>query len=124
MANVDARLAIFTGSDFNGRRVQFRRGGVAIRDMEAIRFNNDLSSFRLENVSDSSRITLILFASPEFRGKFLVFRGSQNVGNLGNRDFNNDTSSLILVGRRLTDNQIDQIRRTGTPPNDVVVIRR
>jgi hypothetical protein len=124
LANVDVRLSIFTSTNFNGRRIRFRRGGVAVRDAEALRFNNDLSSFRLQNVVNSNQVTLVLFASTNFQGSFRIFRGTQNVANLGTRGFNNETSSFILVGRRLTDNQINQIRNTSNPPNDVLEIRQ
>ncbi len=124
MANSDIRLALWSGVNFTGRRILFRRGGVAVRDLGAFRFNNALTSFRLSNVVQSSQVTLVLFAGINFQGSFRVFRGSQNVSNLGRFNFNNVTSSFILVGRNLTNSEIAQIQRTGNPPRDVLTIRQ
>jgi len=95
---------------------------VAIRDMGAFRFNNALSSFRLGNVSLTDSVTLVLFSGLNFQGAVRVFRGAVSVANL--RSFNNVTSSMVLVGRNLTNAEIRAIRRTGTPPRDVLVIRQ
>lgn len=124
MANSDIRLTLWSGINFTGRRIRFRRGGVAVRDLGAFRFNNALSSFRLRNVVQSSEVTLVLFSGTNFQGSFRVFRGSQNVANLGNLNFNNVTSSFILVGRNLTNAQINRIQSTGTPPRDILIIRQ
>lgn len=124
MANRDVRLQLFQDINFSGRRIAFRRGGVAIRDLNAFRFNDELSSFRLRNVVNRRQVTLVLFADINFRGSFRVFRGSQSVSNLITMNFNDVTSSLILVGRNLTNAQINEIRRTGIPPRDIVVIRQ
>ncbi|WP_426448875.1 hypothetical protein ACP26L_29560 [Paenibacillus sp. S-38] len=124
MANRDVRLALWSGNNFTFRRILFRRGGVAVRDLGAFRFNNVLSSFRLRNVAQSSQVTLVLFSQVNFQGAFRVFRGSQNVANLSNFNFNNVTSSLILVGRNLTNSEISQIQNTGRPPQDLLIIRQ
>jgi len=124
MANSDVRLALWSGTNFTVRRILFRRGGVAVRDLGAFRFNNVLSSFRLRNVVQSSQVTLVLFSGINFQGSFRVFRGTQNVANLGNFNFNNVTSSFILVGRILTDSEISTIRNTGRPPQDILIIRQ
>lgn len=124
MANRDVRLALWSGNNFSVRRILLRRGGVAIRDLGAFRFNNALSSFRLRNVVQSSQVTLVLFSQINFQGSFRVFRGSQNVANLSNFNFNNVTSSLILVGRNLTNTEISQIQSSGRPPQDVLIIRQ
>ena len=122
MANTDVRLQLFSGNNFTNRRIVLRRGGVAVRDLGAFRFDNVLSSFRLRNVSTTDSVTLVLFSRINFQGSIRVFRGAQNVSNLGN--FNNLTSSLILVGRNLTNSQIQQIQSTGIPPRDILVIRQ
>jgi hypothetical protein len=124
LANSDIRLTLWSGTNFTNRRIRFRRGGVAVRDLGAFRFNNVLSSFRLRNVVQSSQVTLVLFSRINFQGSFRVFRGSQNVANLNNFNFNNVTSSLILVGRILTSSEISQIQSTGRAPRDVLVIRQ
>ncbi|MGG4103195.1 hypothetical protein AAXB25_04635 [Paenibacillus lautus] len=124
MANSDIRLALWSGTNFSVRRILFRRGGVAVRDLGAFRFDNILSSFRLRNVVQSSEITLVLFSRINFQGSFRVFRGSQNVANLGNFNFNNVTSSFIVVGRNLTGAEISQIQSTARPPQDILVIRQ
>ncbi|WP_435921436.1 hypothetical protein [Paenibacillus sp. DYY-L-2] len=124
MANSDVRLALWSGTNFTGRRILFRRGGVAVRDLGAFRFDNVLSSFRLRNVVQRNQVTLVLFSGINFQGSFRVFRGSQNVANLGNFNFNNVTSSFILVGRNLTNTEIAQIQSTGRPPQDIVIIRQ
>ncbi|CAG7647748.1 beta/gamma crystallin family protein [Paenibacillus allorhizosphaerae] len=122
MANRDVRLAIFEDNNFGGRRVQFRRGGVAITNMQAIRFDQMLSSFRLRNVVSRNEVTLVLFSRDNFQGNFRVFRGTQNVASLG--DFNDRTESLLLIGRNLSNSEINTIRRTGTPPRDILIIRQ
>lgn len=122
MANRDVRLALWSGINFSGRRIVFRRGGVAVRDLGAFRFANVLSSFRLRNRVQPAQVTLVLFSQVNFRGAFRVFRGSQNVANLGN--FDNVTSSLILVGRNLTNAEIAEIQRTGRPPQDILIVRQ
>lgn len=124
MANSDVRLSLWSRNNFSGRRILFRRGGVAVRDLGAFRFDNALSSFRLRNVVQSTQVTLVLFSGINFQGSFRVFRGSQNVANLGNFNFNNVTSSLILVGRNLTNTEISQIQSTGRPPRDILIIRQ
>jgi hypothetical protein len=124
MANRDVRLALFSGFNFTGRRIVFRRGGVAVRDLGAFRFDNILSSFRLRNVVAPNEVTLVLFSRTNFQGAFRVFRGTQNVPDLRAFNFNNVTSSFILVGRNLTNAQISQIQSTSTPPRDILVIRQ
>lgn len=124
MANTDVRLTLWAGSNFTGRRILFRRGGVAVRDLGAFRFDNVLSSFRLRNDAHSSEVTLVLFSRTHFKGSFRVFRGSQSVANLASFNFNNLTSSFILVGRVLTDSEIAQIRSSGRPPHDILIIRQ
>lgn len=124
MANTDVRLTLWSGINFSGRRIRLRRGGVAVRDLGAFRFDNALSSFRLRNVVQSTQVTLVLFSRTNFQGSFHVFRGSQRVANLGNFNFNNVTSSLILVGRNLTNLEISQIQSTGRPPSDILTIRQ
>lgn len=124
MANRNVRLVLWSLNNFRGRRILIRRGGVAARDLGAFRFNNALSSFRLSNVVNANEVTLVLFSRTNFRGSFRVFRGTRSVANLSTTNFNNVTSSFILVGRVLTDAQINQIRRTGTPPRDIVIIRQ
>jgi len=124
MLNAFVRLALWAGTGFTGRRILFRRGGIAIRDLRAFRFNNLLSSFQLSNVLNRNQVTLVLFSGFNFTGSYRVFRGSQSVRNLGSFNFNNVTSSLILVGRILSDSEIERIRSTGRPPRGVVVIRQ
>ncbi len=122
MANRDVRLQLFEDSGFSDRRIVFARGGIAVRDMRAFRFDNELGSFRLRNVADSREVTLILFADTNFRGDFRVFRGNTNVSDLGN--FDDRMSSFIVVGRRLSNSEINQIRNTRRPPNDIVQVRQ
>lgn len=124
MANRTLRLALWSGTFFSGRRILFRRAGVAVRDLGAFRFNNVLSSFRLQSLGPTPEATLVLFSRRNFQGSFRVFRGSQSVANLGNFNFNNVTTSFILVGRHLTDLEISRIRATGRPPHDILVIRQ
>lgn len=124
MANRDVRLSLFSGFNFTGRRINFKRGGVAVRDLGAFRFNNVLSSFLLRNVVQRNQVTLVLFSRINFQGRFRIFLGSQSVADLRNFNFNNVTSSFILVGRRLTEAQVRQIQTTKTPPNDILIIKQ
>ncbi len=120
------RLALWSGNNLTGRRILFTgEDGVAIRDMRAFRFNNLLSSFRLTNPGDDPNdVTLVLFSGLNFQGSFRVFRGAQTIRNLSSRSFNNVTSSLVLVEDRLSNAQINRIRRTRNVPDDIVVIRQ
>lgn len=116
------RLTLFADRNFDDRRIQFRRRGVAIRNMNAIRFNNDLSSFRSRR-GDSANVTLVLFSQTSYQGTFRVFRGDREIANLGNFDFNNRTSSLIFIGRNLTDAEIRDIQSSRRAPRNIVEIR-
>lgn len=122
MVNRDVRLQLFEDPGFSDRRIVFARGGVAVRDMRAFRFDNELGSFRLRNVVNSRAVTLILFADTNFRGDFRVYRGNTNVSDLG--DFNDRMSSFIVVGRRLSNAEINQIRNTRRPPLDILEVRQ
>lgn len=122
MAIGSLRLALWSNINFSGRRILFRRRGVAVRDLGAFRFNNVLSSFQLLNVVRRSQVTLVLFSNINFQGSFRVFRGSQNVADLRNFNFNDVTSSFILVDRNLTNAEISRIQRTGTPPRNILII--
>jgi hypothetical protein len=124
LANRDVRLSLFENINFGGDRIRLTRGGVAIRNMEAIDFDEELSSFRLRNVVNSNQVTLVLFSRNNFQGNFRVYRGSQNVANLSANNFNDRTESLLVVGRILTNAQINQIRSSQNPPNDILVINR
>ena len=120
MVNRDVRLALYQDIDFGGRRIIFRRGGVAIRDARALSFNGQLSSFRLRNVNNSRAVTLLLFSRTNFRGDVRVYRGNTDVSNLG--DYNDRMSSLIVVGRRLSDDEIRRLINRRTPPNNILEI--
>ncbi len=120
--NNGVRLTMFSGANFTGRRLTFRRGGVAVRNLGAFRFNNVLTSFRLRNVLFPSAVTLVLFSRNNFQGSFRIFCGRTNVANLSRFNFNNVTSSFILVGTRLTELQVLEIQRTGILPCDMVVV--
>ncbi|WP_438349386.1 hypothetical protein ACP8HI_01455 [Paenibacillus sp. FA6] len=122
--NRNLRLSLFSGSNFTGRQILFRHGGVAVRNLGAFQFNNELTSFRLRNSVNPSDVTLVLFSRNNFQGSIRVFRGSQNIANLANFNFNNVTSSFILVSARLSDQNIREIQRTSTPPCDILVITR
>ncbi|MNV51305.1 hypothetical protein D3C71_1433500 [compost metagenome] len=118
------RLSLWSGINYTNRRIVFRRKGVAVRDLGAFRFNNVLSSFRLQNELVRSQVTLVLFSRINFQGSVRVFRGSQSVADLRRFNFNNVTSSFILVDRILTNQEIVLIQSTGRPPRGVVVIKQ
>lgn len=124
MATRNIRLTLWAGRNFANRRIQFRRRGVAIRNLNAFRFNNDLSSFRVRRGNQVNDVTLVLFSRVAYQGDFRVFRGAQAVANLGNFNFDNRTSSLIFIGRNLTNEQIRQIQANRRAPQDVVEIRQ
>lgn len=121
MANSDVRLALFENDNFGGRRILFRRGGIAVRDANAFRFNDQLSSFRLRNLANGRDVTLILYSDVNFKGNRRVFRGNTTISSLGN--FNDKMSSFILVGRRLTDAEVNAIRNSNTVPTDILFVR-
>lgn len=118
----ELRVSLWAGKNFEARRIRFRRRGVAVRQCEALQFNNVLSSFTLRS-GDNGRVTLVLFSRSEYQGSFRVYRGSQDVANLSRNDFNNRTSSFIFVGRNLTNDQIREIQRTRRAPRDIVEVR-
>lgn len=117
------RLTLFSGANYTGRQIQFRHGEVAVRNLGAFQFNNELTSFRLRNIVNPHEVTLVLFSRNNFHGNIRVFRGYQNIANLANHNFNNVASSFILVRCRLSDQQIRQIQRTCSPPSDILVIK-
>jgi len=118
------RLALWSGVNFSGRRILFQRRGVAIRDLRAFRFNDELSSFRVSNLTSPAQVTLVLFRDAGYQGPIRVFRGSQAVADLRRLGFNNQTSSLILVGRRLSDQEIRRIQTSRSAPAGIVTIRQ
>jgi hypothetical protein len=124
VANGNLRLALWSGINFSGRRILFQRRGVAIRDLRAFRFNDELSSFRVNNLTNPAQVTLVLFRDVGYQGPFRVFRGSQAVADLRTLGFNNRTSSLILVGRRLSDQEIRRIQASRSAPGGIVTIRQ
>lgn len=123
-SNSNVRLSLFSGANFTGRRILFRHGGVAVRNLGAFRFNNLLTSFRLRNVAIPQNVTLVLFSRNNFQGSFRIFSGSTNVANLSRFNFNNVTSSFILAGTRITESQVREIQRTSVLPCDVLVINQ
>jgi hypothetical protein len=118
------RLSLFSGANYTGRVIRFRHAGVAVRNLGAFHFNNELTSFRLRNNVNPLAVTLVLFSRNNFQGSIRVFRGNQNIANLSNLNFNNVTSSFILVGFRMSDHQIREIQRTSIPPCDILVINK
>jgi hypothetical protein len=124
MAAGNLRLALWSDINFSGRRILFQRRGVAIRDLRAFRYNDVLSSFQVSNQSRPNQVTLVLFRDVGYQGPFRVFRGSQSVADLRTHGFNDETSSLILVGRRLSDREIARIQRLAQAPRGIVTIRQ
>lgn len=114
------QLFVWDNANFTGRNIIFEGGEVAVRDMRVFQFNDAISSLQVVNNAVSSRVTLLLFEDIEYRGRVRIIRGSQNLTSLGN--FDNLTSSFVLVARRLNDRQIQNIRRLNRPPTGVVEI--
>jgi hypothetical protein len=119
--NRNARVTFFSGANFTGRSLSFRRG-VAVSNLGLFGFNNIISSFRLRNTVIPSQVTLVLFSGRNFTGNFRIFRGSQNISDLRAFNFNNVTTSFILVGCRLTTSHIRTIQRTGKMPRDISTV--
>lgn len=122
MANRDVRLALFADINYSGRRILFRRGGVAVRDARALGFNGMLSSFRLRNEANGRDVTLVMWSRTNFRGTRRVYRGNTNIADLGN--YNDRMSSFVLIGRRLTDAEINAIGNNNRPPAGILIIRQ
>lgn len=118
------RLSLFAGANYTGRNIVFRNGGVAVKNLGALRFNNLLTSFKVNNTTLPQNVTLVLFSRNNFKGSFRIFTGRTNVANLSRFNFNNVTSSFILTDSRLTENQVLEIQRTSVIPCEVVVITR
>jgi hypothetical protein len=116
------RLELFQDINFEGRRIVFDGGEVAVRDLRAFQFNDALSSFRVRNNVQRNRLTLVLFEDINYQGAFRVFRGSQNVSNLVNLGFNDQASSFVLVDERITNQRIQQIQELMRAPTRVLEI--
>jgi hypothetical protein len=106
-------LELFQDANFSGRRIRFRRRGVAVRNMNAFAFNDLLSSFRMSNPNNPGSLTLVLWEDVNYSGRRQVFFGSRSVPFVG-PIFNDLTSSFIFVPRRLTSREINRIEATGS----------
>jgi hypothetical protein len=106
------RLRLWTDENFRGRRFTWR-GNVGLRNLD--RLYDGIESLRF--FSPSSNATLVLFSRSNFRGNFRVFRGTTNLADLDDIINGSDPESLIISNRRLTLDQIRQIRRTGNLPS-------
>lgn len=122
--NDNLRLSLFAGANYTGRNIVFRNGGVAVKNLGALRFNNLLTSFKVNNTMVPQNVTLVLFSRNNFKGSYRIYTGRTNVANLSTTNFNNVTSSFLLVGTRLTESQVLEIQRTGVLPCEVLVITR
>lgn len=111
-------LELFQDINFSGRRIAFRNGQVAVRDIRAFQFNDQLSSFRMRG---NANMTLVLFADVNYQGQFLVFR-NQNVADLRRFNFNDQMSSFIFVRGNVTDTQIRRLQALGRAPMGVLEI--
>lgn len=111
VSQVYPRLYLYTDERYLGRRFVWR-GNVGIRNLEA-RYDG-IESLRF--YSPSANATLVLFTRSNFRGNFRVFRGTRNIPDLDDIIGGNDPESLIISRRRLTLEQIREIRRTGRLP--------
>lgn len=117
------RLDLFSDINFNGFRLTFDGGEVAIRDMRLLNYNDILSSFSIRNSSERDNVSLVLFADINYQGSFQVFRGTRNIANLVERGFNDLTSSLVFVARRISNSRVRRIQREAQPPGGVLEIR-
>lgn len=106
------RLFLYREENFRGRRFVWR-GNVGLRSLDRL-YDDDIESLRF--FSPSADATLVLFTRSNFRGNFRVFRGTTNLRDLDDIIRGDDPESLIISRRRLTLDQIRQIRRTGQLP--------
>ncbi|KPD07619.1 hypothetical protein AM501_14515 [Aneurinibacillus migulanus] len=116
-------LNLFADANFTGRQLRFR-GNIGVRNLlNAFNFNDVLSSFELEADGD---VTLVLFENANYRGRRLIFREPRDVETLADPslNFNDITSSFIMVNRLLTDAEIDTIQRTGRAPRGTAEVLR
>jgi hypothetical protein len=114
------RLELFADINFSGRRIVFRNGQVAVRDIRAFLFNDQLSSFRVR--TNMRNVTLVLFADVNYQGNFLVFRGPQAVADLRMQNFNDQMSSFVFVRGNLTNADIQSLQRRGRAPQGILEI--
>lgn len=117
------RLELFSDVDFKGSRLIFDSGEVAIRDMRLFNYNDVLSSFSIRNSVDRNNVSLVLFEHINYQGRFQIFRGSRSIANLVDRGFNDLTSSLVFVARRISNSRVRQIQKEAEPPGGVLEIR-
>lgn len=114
------RLELFQDANFSGRRIVFRRRGVAVRNMFAFNFNDQLSSFRMRFPANPNRLTLVLWQDVNYQGNRLIFRGQQAVNFVG-AAFNDQMSSFVFVPAILTMRQINAIQAAGSAASLPVV---
>ncbi|MBP1932371.1 hypothetical protein [Ammoniphilus resinae] len=118
------RLQLFSDINFEGDRIVFNAGEVAVRDMRILGFNDVLSSFRMRNSDERREVSLVLFEDINYQGDFKIYRGSRNIRNLVDEGFNDLASSLVFVARRISNSRVRQIQRDRRPPGAVLEIRR
>ncbi|KON98600.1 hypothetical protein AF333_17780 [Aneurinibacillus migulanus] len=115
-------VSLFADPNFAGRRLRFR-GNIGVRNLlDAFNFNDVLSSFEL----DGDDVTLVLFENVNYGGRPVVFRTARDVANLGvaNLNFDNMTSSFVMVNRLLTDAEITAIQENARAPRGVAEVLR
>ncbi len=116
------RLELFSDINFEGFRLIFDAGEVALRDMRLLNYNDVLSSFRFRNSGNRRNVSLVLFRDINYQGSFQVFRGSRSIANLVKLGFNDQASSLVFVARRISNSRIRRIQKEAQPPGAVLEI--
>jgi len=117
------RLELFSDINFEGNRIVFNDGEVAVRDLRLFNYNDVLSSFRFRNSGERRNVSLVLFEDINYQGNFKVYRGSRNIANLVNEGFNDRASSFVFVARRISNSRIRRIQDERRPPGAVLEIR-
>ncbi|WP_342406089.1 hypothetical protein [Brevibacillus sp. FSL K6-2834] len=109
------RLTLFDDENFRGRSRVFR-GNVAIRNVERIFDEPESLRFR----SNGRGATLVLFSRNNFKGAFRIIRVSRSIADVERIiGFDFEANSIIMTSRRLTLQQVLNIRRTGKLPSGI-----
>lgn len=117
----EPRLRLFADTDFSGTLREFK-GNLGVRNLSRLSFNNTAESLRFN--ANNNVATLVLFDLANYGGNFIVFRGSTDVADLGNQDFDNITSSFIMSNSFLSDTDIRNIRDSKVIPSNFAEILR
>lgn len=114
------QLSLFVQTNYSGLRQDFA-GTLAIRNLSTFDLNDVIESLQFRG---SANATLVLFRSPSYQGGFRIIRGSRNIADLRDINFEDDISSLIMSNRTLTESDVRTIQNNRLPPTGYAEVLR